>query len=46
MKRPFIQPAWCTPPDRRSIRVGSTGAMMPMAMVSMVTVMKMKISAA
>ncbi len=46
MNRPFIQPACCWPPAMCSISLGSTGAVMPMAMVSMVTATKMKASAA
>ena len=45
MKRPFISPASLAPPIFL-INRGSTGAVMPMAMVSMVTATKMKASAA
>jgi len=46
MKRPFISPASPAPPLIFLIRSGSTGAVMPMAMVSMVTATKMKAKAA
>ena len=46
MKRPFISPASPAPPLIFLISSGSTGAVMPMATVSMVTATKMKARAA